>query len=169
MFDCLPLWLTRVKTTFAPSGDQPGSRQSSDLGSDIEPPHPAIAISYSPLPSVLTTQIAGRRSGAPRATKRILFPYGDQLPPNNSSRIMPGGVIWRSPDPLLLTTKMPTWPLGSLRTNTSRLPSGEKSPGMSSPPAFDVICVRPPPSEERIVQMPVRVGTVNPKLSHASF
>jgi hypothetical protein len=34
--------------------------------------------------------------------------------------------------------------------------------GLSSPPGFDVIWVKPPPSEERIVQTPCRLGSMKP-------
>src|SRR5918996_618764 len=60
--------LVRTKTIFVPSGDQPGSRQLIDLGSENSPPHPGVIGSWcSPLPSASTTQIASRWSGVARA------------------------------------------------------------------------------------------------------
>jgi hypothetical protein len=63
-----------------------------------------------------------------------------------------GGRIRLRPVPLALTTNKPSgFPSGSLRWKTIRLPFGDQLPGTSSPPGFDVIWVKPPPSEERIV------------------
>jgi hypothetical protein len=54
-----------------------------------------------------------------------------------------------------LTTNKPSeFPSDPIRSKTIRFPFGDQSPGMSSPPGFDVICVSPPPSDERIVWMP---------------
>jgi hypothetical protein len=61
MFACVPFAVTRVKTIFVPSGDQPGSKQEIDLRSEIAPPHEGVmGSSCSLLPSALTTQIARR-------------------------------------------------------------------------------------------------------------
>jgi hypothetical protein len=46
-----------------------------------------------PFPSGLTIQIARRLSRVGRATNRILFPVGDQLPPKSSASGMPAGVM----------------------------------------------------------------------------
>src|SRR5919197_5253820 len=152
MFCWVPLALTRVKTILVPSGDQPGEKQETDLGSDKAPPQAGMIGSWCrPLPSARTTQIARRWLGSMRVANRILFPLGDQLGPGSLSVTKSGGVICRNLLPSSLTTKRPTGPLSFERTKTMRFPSGEKSPGSSSPPGLDVILVRPPPSEERIV------------------
>src|SRR4029450_10060564 len=133
MLDCVPFALTPVKTIFVPSGDQPGSKQEIDLGSENAPPHQGVIGSWcSPLPSALTTQIARRWSGAVRATNRIVFPLGDQLPAKKpNSRTRPDVGSFRSPLPSSLVTKRPTRPVGSWRTNTRRLPLGEQTHGGS--------------------------------------
>ena len=51
--------------------------------------------------------------------------------------------------PSTLVTKYPTGASSSNRMNTSRVPSGEYSPGVSSPPGLDVIRVMSPPSLAR--------------------
>src|SRR5712691_8690444 len=104
MFFCLAFELKRENAIFEPSGDQTGSPQPMDKGSENAPPHPGIGNSRSPLPSALTTQSAKRWSGAGRAWKRISFPLGDQLPVFSSLRTMPVGVIGVSPLPFSLIT-----------------------------------------------------------------
>src|SRR6478672_2067030 len=84
----------------------------------------------------------------------MLFPCGDQLPGELTSEYA-GGVMCLSPVPLVLTTNKPSeLSFESNRWKTIRLPFGDQSPGMSSPPGLEVICARPPPSDERMVWMP---------------
>lgn len=50
--DDAPFALTRVKTIFVPSGDQLGSKQLIDVGSENAPPHEGVIASWcSPQPS----------------------------------------------------------------------------------------------------------------------
>ena len=61
-----------------------------------------------------------------RRPNRIVLPCGDQSPMADKVKIVPGGVIRRSPLPLVLTTYTPTdSPFSSKRAKTRRLPSGE--------------------------------------------
>src|SRR5262245_62979041 len=141
-----------MNKNFVPSGDQAGWLQPRALGSAFAPPQADAGwtlISCRPLPSECTTQIELCTSGVTCCEKTISFPWGDQLPKELKSR--PAGVICLSPVPfVLMTNKASTVVL----RKTIRFPFGDQSPGMSSPPGTDVMGVRPPPSEERIVWMP---------------
>src|SRR6266849_3891061 len=141
-----------VNAIVVPSGDHTGSLQPSALGSAFAPPHADAGwtlISCRPLPSECTTQIELCTSGVTCCEKTISFPCGDQLPKELKSR--PAGVICFSPVPLVLTTNNASTVV--LR-KTIRFPFGDQSPGISSPPGTEVMGVRPPPSDERIVWMP---------------
>src|SRR4051794_13969439 len=77
----------------------------------------------------------------------------------------PGGRIRFTPCPLMFTTNSPSLPPSSKRWKTIRFPSGDQSNGTSSPPGFDVTCWRSPPSEERIVWIPLTPGSSMPNVS----
>src|ERR1051325_2627196 len=112
MFTWVPFALMRMKTILVPSGDQPGEKQETDLGSEKAPPQAGVIGSWCrPLPSGRTPQIARRWLESMLLANRILFPLGDQLrlcgSPGSvmSGGMNPGGVIRRNPLPLSLTTK----------------------------------------------------------------
>src|SRR6266511_1774238 len=137
------------KMIFVPSGDHRGPKQPRDVGSGIGPPQAGCActeIWCSPVPLEWTTQIVLRAFGVTCLEKMISFPCGDQSP--SELRCILVGVICFSPVPFVLTTKSAS---RDPRLNTSRLPSGDESPGMSSPPGVEVTRTRPPPSDERTV------------------
>src|SRR6266498_65461 len=87
--------------------------------------------------------------------KMIFVPSGDHRGPKQPRDVGSGigppqagcacTEIWCSPVPFLLTTKSAS---RDPRLNTSRLPSGDESPGMSSPPGVEVTRTKPPPSDE---------------------
>src|SRR5438067_3137968 len=142
---------------FVPSGDHTVWLQPWASGSAFAPPQSGVGwtlISCRPVPSACTTQIELCTSGVRWTEKTISFPCGDQSPVELRSS-KPAGVICLSPVPLVLTTNKPSeLKFESNRWKTILLPFGDHSPGMSSPPGLEVICARPPPSEERIVWMP---------------
>src|SRR5262249_49490644 len=127
------------------------------LGSISKPPQSAAGwtlILCRPVPSACTTQIELWKSGVTWTEKTISFPCGDQSPVELRSS-KPGGVIFFSPVPLVLTTNKPSeFPFESNRWKTIRFPFGDQLPGESSPPGLEVIWVKPPPSDDRIVWMP---------------
>src|SRR5262245_4605564 len=144
-----------MNAIFVPSGDHTVWLQPWALGSASAPPQADAGwtlISCRPLPSECTTQIELCTSGVRCCEKTMSFPCGDQLP--NELTSTSAGRICLSPVPLMLMTNKPSNPSGPNRPKTMRLPFGDQSAGRSSPPGFDVICVRPPPSDERIVWMP---------------
>src|SRR5436305_4243803 len=146
-----------MNAIFVPSGDQTGWLQPWALGSASRPPQSAAGwtlTSCRPLPSACTIQIELCTSGVKWTEKTISFPCGDQSPVELRFS-NPAGVICFSPVPLLLMTNKPSeLKFESNRWKTIRLPFGDQPPGESSPPGLEVICVRPPPSEERMVWMP---------------
>src|SRR5438874_868242 len=142
---------------FVPSGDHTVWLQPWASASAFAPPQSDVGwtlISCRPVPSACTTQIELCTSGVRWTEKTISFPCGDQSPVELRSS-KPAGVICLSPVPLVLTTNKPSeLKFESNRWKTILLPFGDHSPGMSSPPGLEMICARPPPSEERIVWMP---------------
>src|SRR5690348_10732428 len=99
-----------MKAIFVMSGDQVGWLQPWAVGSAIGPPQSAVGwtlISCRPLPSACTTQIELCTSGVKWTEKTISFPCGDHWPDELASS-KPGGVIFLSPVPLVLTTNKPS-------------------------------------------------------------
>src|SRR5512132_3132925 len=110
------LVLVKSETTIlVPSGDQLGF-------CSLEKLSVTSGIIARPEPSGRTTNNDFRLSN------KMVFPSGDQRPPSSQNG-RPHGVIRRRPLPSTLTTKSATFALagrlGSMRLNTSRLPSGE--------------------------------------------
>src|SRR6266852_3382036 len=137
-----------MNAIFVASGDHTGWLQPWALGSASAPPHADAGwtlISCRPLPSACTTQIELCTSGVTCCEKTISFPCGDQSPKELS--LKSAGVICFSPVPLVLTTnKAPSVVL----SKTILLPSGDESPGISSPPGVEVTRTSPPPSDDLI-------------------
>src|SRR5262249_30877709 len=107
-----------------------------------------------PVPSLCTIQSELCTSGVTCRANAISLPCGDQLNAQQLTCIV-GGRIRLRPVPFALTTKTPSGsPFGSNRSKTICLPFGDQLPGASSPPGFDVIWVKPPPSDARIVWIP---------------
>src|SRR5262245_11802524 len=155
MFESTSPFCPFANAIFVPSGDQPGLKHPSAVGSANGPPQAVVGWTFtwrSPEPSAWTVQSELWSSGVTRREKTMSLPCGDQS--SAIPALALGGKIRFSPVPLTLTTNRPSSSLGPNRWNTIRCPSDDQPPGTSSPPGIEVIRRSPPPSDARTVRTP---------------